>query len=173
MRAAHATRRYTSIMSEARNPKPVLAASVPPRPKRTNYPEPFASRVLGREKRQLGEAFGLTNFGVNLTTLEPGGVSALRHWHTRQDEFIYVLEGNPTLVTDSGETRLAPGMCAGFKAGRPDGHCLINRTDRTAVYLEIGDRTPGDAGAFPDDDLRAVLGPDGKWQFQNKDGSAY
>ncbi len=173
MSGAHAIPGYTRLMSDGRNAKPVLAASVPPRSRRTNYPEPFASRLVGREKRPFGEVFGLTNFGVNLTTLKPGGVSALRHWHTRQDEFIYVLEGHPILMTDSGEAHLSPGMCAGFKAGIPDGHRLVNRTDRDVVYLEMGDRTPGDAGAYPDDDLQAVLGADGIWQFRRKDGSAY
>lgn len=153
--------------------KPIIAASAAPRTKPTNYPEPFASRMAGRIKRPLGDLFDLINFGVNLTTLKPGALSALRHWHTRQDEFIYVLEGNPTLLTDSGETVLSPGMCAGFKAGHPDGHCLVNRSDRDVVYLEVGDRTPGDAGFYPDEDLQAVLGASGKWEFLRKDGSRY
>src|SRR5881227_3142170 len=95
----------------------IRAADAPVRTKPSNYPEPFASRVAGREKRPLGDLFGLTNFGVNLTRMAPGAMSALRHAHTRQDEFVYVLEGEPTLVTDAGETQLRPGMCAGFKAG--------------------------------------------------------
>ena len=129
--------------------------------------------MAGREKRPLGDLFGLENFGVNLTRLEPGAVSALRHKHTRQDEFIYVLEGAPTLVTDRGELALAPGMCAGFKAGDGDAHHLVNRTREDAVYLEIGDRTPGDAASYPDDDLVAKLGEDGKWRFLHKNGDAY
>ena len=149
------------------------AADAAPKAKQTNYPEPFASRVAGREKRPLGEVFGLTNFGVNLTRLKPGAVSSLRHAHTRQDEFIYVLEGHPTLVTDAGETPLAPGMCAGFKAGTGNAHHLVNRGARDAVYLEVGDRTGGDAATYPDDDLRASLMPEGGWAFTRKDGTPF
>lgn len=152
-------------------PVAVRAADVPPRPRATNYPPPFAARVAGREKRALGDVFGLRNFGVNLTRLEPGAMSALRHAHARQDEFVYVLDGEPTLVTDAGETRLAPGLCAGFPAGSGDAHHLVNRTDRDVWYLEIGDRTPGDAVTYPDDDLAAAL-IDGRWRFTRKDGSA-
>lgn len=138
----------------------------------TNYPEPFRSRIAGRRKQKLGDAFGLKNFGVNLTTLGPGARSALRHWHTKQDEFIYVLRGELVLVTDAGEQVLTPGMCAGFPAGRADGHHLINRGSSEAVYLEVGDRTPGDAVTYPDDDIAAVLAPQG-WTFTRKDGTAY
>jgi uncharacterized cupin superfamily protein len=99
----------------------VVAAEVAPRTKPSNYPEPFASLMKGREKRPLGDVFGLTNFGVNLTRLMPSGVSALRHAHSRQDEFIYVLEGRPTLATDERATQLLPSMCAGFKAGSGNG----------------------------------------------------
>lgn len=155
------------------SPKAILARQVPARAKRSNYPEPFAARVAGREKRPLGELFGLQNFGVNLTRLAPGAVSALRHAHTRQDEFIYVLEGRPTLVTDSGATELEPGMCAGFRAGTGDAHHLVNRTAQDVVYLEVGDRSAGDSAAYPDDDLAAALGPDGAWRFTRKDGSPY
>src|SRR4051794_13692652 len=114
------------------------ASDAPPRAKKTNYPEPFASRVAGRLKRPLGDLFGLTNFGVNLTRLAPGAISALRHAHSRQDEFVYVLEGRPTLIDDSGETALAPGMCAGFKAGDGRAHHLVNRTDADVTILEVG-----------------------------------
>lgn len=153
-------------------PPALRAAEAPPRRKPSNYPEPFASRMAGREKRPLGELFGLGNFGVNLVHLPPGTVSALRHAHTRQDEFIYVLSGTPTLVTDAGDTLLAPGMCAGFAAGSGDAHMLVNRSDEPASYLEVGDRTPGDAASYPDDDLvaRAV---DGRWVFTHKDGTPY
>ena len=151
----------------------IAAEAAPPRTKLSNYPEPFFSRMAGRLKRPLGDLFGLSNFGVNLTRLSPGGQSALRHAHTRQDEFIYVLEGEPTLITDAGETILRPGMCAGFKAGTGDGHHLINRTDRDVVYLEIGDRTAGDTGSYPDDDIQATLDSSGKWAFTHKDGRAY
>ena len=159
-------------MSDNLNPIAVTAADVPPRSKPSVYPEPFASRMAGREKRQLGDLFGLTNFGVNLTRLAPNAVSALRHAHTKQDEFIYILQGQPTLHTDEGRTRLSPGMCAGFKAGTGNGHCLINETTEEVVYLEVGDRTPGDEGSYPDDDLKASLVA-GKWKFVHKDGTPY
>lgn len=154
-------------------PLAVIAADAPKRAKASNYPEPFASRMAGREKRPLGDLFGLTNFGVNLTRLTPGAVSALRHAHSRQDEFIYVLEGEPVLVTDAGETQLRPGMVAGFKAGTGDGHHLVNRTVSDVVYLEIGDRSAGDTGSYPDDDIQAVLDATGKWRFAHKDGVPY
>lgn len=153
-------------------PAALSAVDAPLRLRPSNYPEPFASRMSGRTKRPLGDLFGLTNFGVNLTRLAPNAVSALRHAHSRQDEFVYILEGNPTLHTDEGRTRLAPGMCAGFKAGNGNGHRLVNETAADVVYLEIGDRTPGDEGSYPDDDLGAVQ-VDGKWRFVHKDGSPY
>jgi uncharacterized cupin superfamily protein len=153
-------------------PIALIAAETPLRLKPSNYPEPFASRMAGREKRPLGDLFGLINFGVNLTRLAPGAHSALRHAHSRQDEFIYILQGSPSLITDAGETLLAPGMCAGFKAGTGDAHHLINRTAEDVVYLEIGDRTPGDEGVYPDDDIQAAL-IDGKWRFTHKDGQPY
>lgn len=138
--------------------------------KATNYPEPYASLVRGREKRRLGEAFGLQNFGVNLTRLKPGAISSVRHWHTRQDEFVYILEGQPTLVTDAGAQPLQPGHCAGFPAGEANGHHLRNDTQADAWYLEVGDRTAGDQAHYPDDDL-AVTRPDGAYLFTRKDGS--
>ena len=144
-------------MSRESGPVALVAAELPPRKKTTNYPEVFAARVAGREKRILGDLFGLTQYGVNLTRLAPGAVSALRHAHTRQDEFVYILEGNPVLVTDAGETPLRPGMCAGFKAGTGDAHHLLNRTGEPVVYLEVGDRAAGDAVSYPDDDLRAGM----------------
>jgi uncharacterized cupin superfamily protein len=150
----------------------IEAASAPLRSKQSNYPEPFFSRMSKREKRPLGDLFGLKNFGVNLTTLLPGGVSALLHRHSRQDEFVYILQGEPTLVTDQGEVLLSPGMCAGFPAAGI-AHQLVNRTSSNVTYLEIGDRTDGDEGSYPADDIKAVLGPDGKWQFTHKDGSEY
>lgn len=148
------------------------AEDVAPRAKRSNYPEPFASRMAGREKRALGDLFGLRNFGVNLVHLQPGAVSALRHAHQTQDEFIYVLDGTPTLITDTGETPLAPGMCAGFRAGSGDAHHLVNRGATTAVYLEVGDRSAGDQVGYPDDDLVAAY-VDGGWRFRRKDGRDY
>lgn len=154
------------------SPKAVRALEVAPRAK-SSYPSPFAARVKGREKRRLGEVFGLRNFGVNLTRLAPGAQSALRHAHTRQDEFVYILQGHPTLVTDAGETELAPGMCAGFRAGTGDAHHLQNRTSSDVLYLEVGDRTAGDAATYPDDDLQALLGSDGSYRFARKDGTDY
>ncbi|HEY5960831.1 MAG TPA: cupin domain-containing protein [Polyangiaceae bacterium] len=150
----------------------VLATEVPPRAKKTNYPPIFAARVEGREKRALGDVFGLTNFGVNLTRLAPGAMSALRHAHTRQDEFLYVLSGEPTLITDAGETPMGPGMCTGFRAGTGDGHHLVNRTNDFVEYIEVGDRTPGDAADYPDDDLEAVM-VDGAWHMTHKNGLPY
>jgi len=160
-------------MADPKFPVAIVAAEAAPRAKQSNYPEPFASRMARRQKRPLGDVFGLTNFGVNLTRLAPGGLSALRHAHSKQDEFVYVLAGRPALVTDSGETLLSPGMCAGFKAGTENGHHLVNRTNEEVVFLEIGDRTPGDSATYPDDDIRAVLSSNGKWQFTRKDGTAY
>ena len=150
----------------------VSATEVPARSRPSNYPEPFAARVAGREKRALGDYFGLTNFGVNLTRLAPDAISALRHAHSRQDEFVYILQGTPTLYTDEGPTRLGPGMCAGFKAGTGNAHHLVNETGDDVLYLEVGDRTAGDGASYPDDDLEARL-RDGKWSFTHKDGSPY
>ncbi|HTM09797.1 MAG TPA: cupin domain-containing protein [Verrucomicrobiae bacterium] len=159
-------------MASTKSPVAIVAEEAPVRTKPSAYPEPFASRMAGRQKQPLGDLFGLTNFGVNLTRLAPKAVSALRHAHTKQDEFVYILQGQPTLHTDEGRTRLAPGMCAGFKAGSGNGHRLINETGEDAVYLEIGDRTAGDEGSYPDDDLKAIL-IDGQWKFIRKDGSPY
>ena len=159
-------------MTTQAKPIAILGADAPARTKPSNYPEPFATRMTRREKRPLGDLFGLSNFGVNLTKLAPGGVSALRHAHTLQDEFIYVLAGHPVLHTDEGRTELSPGMCAGFKAGTGNGHCLINESDDDVMYLEIGDRAPGDEGSYPDDDLMARL-IEGQWLFFHKDGARY
>jgi uncharacterized cupin superfamily protein len=138
----------------------------------SNYPAHFKPRVAGRSKQRLGDALGLKNFGVNFTTIKPGSASALRHWHVKQDEFVYIVSGELVMVTDAGEQLLTAGMCAGFPAGNADGHHLVNRSTRDAVYLEVGDRTPGDGASYPDDDLvaRAV---DGGWQFTRKDGTPY
>ncbi len=157
---------------DASRPVALLAADVPPRAKLSNYPEPFFSRMVGRDKRPLGDLFGLTNFGVNLTRLKPGGSSSIRHAHTKQDEFVYILEGRASLVTDAGRTALKAGMCAGFKAGTGDAHHLVNETDEDVVYLEIGDRTHGDAVTYPDDDL-AVVTIDGRRVMAHKDGTPY
>jgi uncharacterized cupin superfamily protein len=164
-------------MNQRRTPGPAYAVAViaddaPPRTRASNYPEPFASRMAGRRKQPLGDLFGLTHFGVNLTRLAPRAVSALRHAHTKQDEFVYILQGRPILHTDEGRMGLSPGMCAGFKAGTGNGHRLINETEEDVIYIEVGDRTPGDEGSYPDDDLQARL-VDGKWEFMHKDGTPY
>lgn len=138
----------------------------------SGYPEPFKSRVAARRKQRLGDALGLRNFGVNLTTIPAGAVSALRHWHSHEDEFIYIVSGELVLVTDGGEQQLTPGMCAGFPAGKADGHCLVNRTSRDAVYLEVGDRRPEDAVTYPDDDLAGRATPRGR-RFTRKDGTSH
>jgi uncharacterized cupin superfamily protein len=151
----------------------IHAAEVPPKTRQTGYPEPFATRVAGRSKQPLGEVFGLKNFGVNLTRLAPGAISALRHAHSAQDEFIYILQGTPVLVTDEGGMPLRPGMCAGFRAGTGNAHHLLNRGKDEVLYLEVGDRSPGDRASYPDDDLQAMLDTGGQWMFTRKDGSPY
>lgn len=153
-------------------PVAVVAAEAPLRRKPSLYPEPYASMMAGRDKRPLGELFGLMNFGVNLTQLAPGAVSALRHAHSRQDEFIFIVAGHPTLHTDAGATPLAPGMCAGFRAGSGDAHRLVNSTAEPVLYLEVGDRSAGDTASYPDDDL-AARQVDGAWAFFHKDGRPY
>jgi uncharacterized cupin superfamily protein len=160
-------------MTTSHKPVALLAADAAPRAKPSVYPEPYASMMAGREKRPLGDLFGLTNFGVNLTRIAPGAISALRHAHSRQDEFVYILSGQPVLRTDSGDTSLQSGMCAGFKAGSGDAHQLINPGPEDVWYLEVGDRSPGDSASYPDNDLQALLGDDGKWTFLHKDGTPY
>jgi uncharacterized cupin superfamily protein len=151
----------------------IKALDAPPRSKPSGYPEKFRARVEGREKRPLGDLFGLSNFGVNLTRLAPGAESSVRHAHAKQDEFVYVLEGHPTLVTDAGATELSPGMCAGFKAASGDAHHLVNRTKQDVLDLEIGDRTRGDSATYPDDDLQVVQDAQGNWRYLHKDGTPY
>lgn len=148
----------------------VLAHEIPPSKVQSILPEPLASRFKGRERRRLGEHFGLQNFGVNLTRLAPGGISAFRHAHKTQDEFIYVLEGFPILHTEAGPMPLSPGMCAGFRAGTGEAHNLSNDTDQDVWYLEVGDRSAGDEASYPDEDLKGVL-RGSAWVFTRKDGS--
>lgn len=138
----------------------------------TGYPAPFAERVAGRFRKRLGDAGGLSQFGVNLTRLEPGAMSALRHWHEAEDEFVYVLQGELVLIEDDGETPLRAGEAAAFKAGAANGHHLVNRSDAPALYLEIGTRAPAERAHYPDDDLVAVKEPGG-YRFTRRDGSAY
>lgn len=137
-----------------------------------SYPVVFQELCADREKRALGDPLGLTNFGVNLVILKPGSGSAERHWHSKQDELIYVLEGELSLITDAGEQVLKPGMTAGFPAGVADGHQLVNKSDEEARYLEIGDRTAGDEVAYPDIDLAGKFA-DGGFKFFKKDGTPY
>ncbi len=151
---------------------PALDPKDLPEQSSTGYPEPYKSRVAGRHKRRLGDAAGLKNFGVNLTRLDPGAESSMRHWHAKQDEFIYILEGEVTLVTDSGRQKLTPGMTAGFPAGKADGHQLVNETGKPVLYLEIGDRTPEDGATYSEVDMAARM-VEGKWVFTHKDGSPY
>jgi uncharacterized cupin superfamily protein len=117
------------------------------------YPDQYKKSVEGREKTVLGDLAGLSQFGVNRTRLKPGAASSLRHWHEQEDEFIYVLDGELTLVEDSGETVLKPGDAAGWKAGVANGHMLVNKSSRDAVYLEIGSRLPRERAHYPDYDL--------------------
>jgi uncharacterized cupin superfamily protein len=161
-------------MSDAKQPlrAPALDPATVPARVGTIYPDAFKAVVDGREKRALGNALGLTKFGVNLTRLKPGAASALRHWHSQQDEFLFVLEGEATLVTDEGEQILRPGAAAGFAAGAPNGHHLVNRSTADVLYLEIGDRTPGDEGNYPDDDLHLKV-IDGAFRVFHKDGTPY
>jgi len=139
----------------------------------TSYPDPFKKAVAARSKRALGDVFGLTHYGVNLVELSPGSWSSQRHWHTHEDEFVYVLSGTLTLVTDDGETALTAGMVAGFPAGRANGHHFINRGDTPATYLEIGDRNADDDVHYPDIDLQLVAGDDGERVFTHRDGTPY
>jgi uncharacterized cupin superfamily protein len=138
----------------------------------SGYPQVFRVRVLPRERRALGDALGLTRIGVNLTTLEPGKESSMRHWHTHEDEFVYVVAGEVVLRTDAGEQTLVAGQCAGFKAGSPDGHQLVNRTSTTAVYLAISNRDDDDRAFYPDVDM--LMHPAGApATFTRRDGTPY
>lgn len=137
----------------------------------SGYPAPFHRPCAGRRRQRIGDAAGLSDFGVNLLRLPPGAWSSQRHWHSAEDEFVYVLEGELVLVTDAGEETLRAGDCAGFKAGIQDGHHLQNRTDLDAVALEIGARkAEEDEGDYPDVDLRFLKNDGG---FVHKDGTPY
>jgi len=156
----------------ALRPPALDPARLPPRSS-SGYPEPFRSRVLPREKRALGDPLGLTKIGVNLTTLAPGKESSMRHYHAREDELVFVVEGEVVLRTDEGEQVLAAGTCAGFPAGSKNGHQLVNRSDRPARYLEISNRDPEDGAEYPDVDLAFRKTPDGGVLFTHKDGRPY
>jgi uncharacterized cupin superfamily protein len=152
---------------------PALDPKTVPARRGSSYPEPFRAAVEDREKRPLGDALGLTQFGVNLVLLPPGCWSSQRHWHTHEDEFVYVLDGELTLVTDAGEQVLHAGMAAGFAAGTPDGHHLINRTERPATYLEVGIRRDDvDEVDYPEIDM-AVRHRDGRQMFVRRNGEPY
>jgi uncharacterized cupin superfamily protein len=138
----------------------------------SGYPEPYRQVTIGRERKRLGNAAGLEQYGVNLCRLRPGAASSQRHWHKHEDEFVYVLEGEVVLVEDTGETVLRPGDAAAWKAGVADGHCLINRTDRDAVFIEVGTRSPREVCEYPDIDMRAERdGKDGR--YLHKSGAPY
>ena len=154
----------TNLTSPALDPETVEVRTGSP------YPDEFKEGVEGREKRRLGDALGLTTFGVNKVRLAPGVMSAQRHSHSHEDEFVYILEGELTLVTDGGEQVLGPGMAAGFPAGSGDGHCLINRTDKDAFYLEAGGRDPQDDVDYPDIDMIRRT-RDGVKVFLHRDGT--
>ena len=158
-------------MNRVKPPAAVRATDMPAR-NTTIYPAEYAGVLQGREKRTLGDLFGLGQFGVNLTALAPGSWSSQRHWHEMEDEFIYVLDGEITLVDDAGEHLLTPGMCAGFKAGVANGHHLVNNSSRSATYLEIGTRSPDERAHYPEADMSGMK-RDGKWTLTRKDGSAF
>jgi len=137
-----------------------------------NYPTPFRHTCAGRHKTPLGNAVGLSQFGVNLTKLEPGAATALRHWHEQEDEFVYILEGECVLIENGGEVSLKAGDCAGFKANVDNGHCIVNRTDREVLLLEVGTRAPSERAHYPDDDLKFER-DDGVVRVLHKSGEPY
>ena len=156
----------------AKHTKPIQANQIPAETAQSLYPEPFKAMMDGRIKRKLGNHFGLSNFGVNLTELQPHAMSALKHYHSKQDEFIYILSGSPTLIYGEQEFELTAGDCFGFKAGTGIGHQLINPSDGVVTYLEIGDRSD-DHVIYPDEDLIAQSTDNGAWEFLHKDGTPY
>lgn len=150
---------------------PKLDLNLVPERTGTNYPDQFSGPMQGRIRQRLGDAAGLTQFGVNLLQLPPGGWSAQRHWHTHEDEFVYIVSGEVVLVTDDGEQVLRAGDCAGFPAGAPNGHHLVNRSDALAVCLEVGTRNPKEDGVdYPDIDMICEPGRDG---YSHRDGRPY
>ena len=156
----------TDVKSPALNPGDVPVKTG------TRYPDERKGASEDREKRALGNALGLKNFGVNVVHMKPGVESSIRHWHTKQDEFIYILQGELTLITDEGEQTLTAGYAAGFKAGDANGHCIANRSGEDAFYIEVGDRTPGDEVTYSDVDMEERL-VEGKETFVRKDGTPY
>ena len=155
-----------SLRKPALDPRSVEALS------RSGYPEPYRSRVLPRMKRRIGDALGLTRIGINYTVLPPGKESSMRHWHTHEDEFVFVLEGEVVLRTEAGEQVLTAGMCAGFPAGNEDGHHLINRSAADAVYLEISNRDAADGAHYSDPDVDLAWSPPhAPGRFTRRDGT--
>ena len=149
---------------------PKLDVSAIPQRTGSGYPDPFHLICSGRIRQSLGDAGGLTQFGVNLLQLAPGTASSQRHWHTHEDEFVYVLSGEVVLVTDQGEQNLHTGDCAAFPAGLPDGHHIVNKSGAWAVCLEVGSRIAGDGASYPDIDLLF----DGKTEaYTHRDGTPY
>jgi uncharacterized cupin superfamily protein len=138
----------------------------------TSYPQPFRKAVEGRSRKRLGRAAGLTQFGVNICTLKPGAASSQRHWHEQEDELVYVLEGEVILCEDGGETILRAGDAAAWKAGVPNGHCLVNRSDRDAIFIEIGTRAPAERAHYSDIDMMAARDETGG-RYTKKDGTPY
>ncbi len=139
---------------------------------RTGYPKPFDRIVVGRERMRLGNAVGLDQFGVNLTRLKPGAASAQRHWHEKEDEFVYILDGEVVLIEDGGEWVLRAGDAAGFKANSRNGHHLVNRSNRDAVYLEVGTRSKHERVEYPDVDLMVIRDDQGA-RYTHKNGEPY
>ena len=152
--------------------RPIRAIDVEAVTGQTIYPEPYARVVAGRTKRKLGDVFGLQHFGVNLTHLEPGSASALLHAHTIQDEFVYIVEGTATVTIGDQEYELSPGECVGFKGGSQP-HQILNRSNATVTYLEIGDRVRGDEVVYPKDDIALRAAENGGWIITRKDGSSF
>ena len=143
-----------------------------PRKTGSIYPAPYDRRVAGRSSIRLGDAGGLTQFGVNIVILEPGAKSSMRHWHMHEDEFVMVTEGEVTLVQDSGPVVMRAGECAAFPAGVADGHHFINHTKAEARFLVVGTKAPREVATYPDDDLRVEIA-DGAAAFTRHDGSPY
>ncbi|NJM81854.1 MAG: cupin domain-containing protein [Tabrizicola sp.] len=151
---------------------PVIDTSIVPLKTGSIYPSPYAEMMAGRSSLRLGEAGGLTQFGVNLVTLEPGALSSLRHWQLHEDEFVMVTEGECTLVQDAGETVMRPGDCAAFPAGDPNGHHFVNRTGVPARFLVIGSKAPREVATYSDVDLMVEM-QDGRARFTYKDGTEF
>src|SRR6516164_2443010 len=151
----------------------VFKAADVPESNASRYPEPFRELQRKRHNRRLSDHAGLKNYGVNLVRVEPGGQSSARHAHTKQDEFVYIIEGELVLVTDAGRETVGKGTCVAFPAGTRDGHHFLNVTDQDATFLVVGDRTPGDEVIYSDIDLELKAGPDGIKAFRHKDGSPY